>query len=63
MSQFQEVLSVYKIESWCETAIAVPIWENEDLCFGKKYALTSRLGEKGSRFRRRIDVYNRVFDL
>ena len=63
MSQFQEVLSIYKIESWCETAITVPIWENEDLCFGKKYALTSRLGEKGSRFRCRIDVYNRVFDL
>ena len=33
MSQFQEVLSIYKIESWCETAIAVPIWENEDLSF------------------------------
>ena len=43
MLQFQEVLSIYKIEFWCELTIAILIWENVDLCFGKKYTLASRL--------------------
>ena len=27
MLQFQEVLSRYKIEFWCELIIAIPVWE------------------------------------
>ena len=41
MSHFQELLSIYKIEFWCELRI---YWENVDLCFGQKYTLMSRLG-------------------
>ena len=52
MLQFQEVLSIYKIEFWCELTVAILIWENVELCFSQKYTLTSRW----SRFRRRIDV-------
>ena len=48
---------------WCKLTIAIIIWENVDLCFGQKQTMTSRLGGGESRFRRRIDVYNRVFDL
>ena len=47
MLQFQELLSIYKIEFWCEITIAVLIWENVDLCFGQKYTLRSRLGGEG----------------
>ena len=47
MLQFQEVLSIYKIEFWCELTIAILIWENVDLCFGQKYTLASRLGGGG----------------
>ena len=36
MLQFQEVLSIHKIEFWSELTIAVLIWENVDLCFGQK---------------------------
>ena len=56
MLQFPEVLLIYKIEFWCELTIAILIWENVDLCSGQKYTLTYRLGERRSRFRRRIDV-------
>ena len=44
MLQFQEDLSIYKIEFWYEWTIAILIWENVDLCFGQKYTLTSTLG-------------------
>ena len=43
MLQLQEVLSIYKIEFWCEIKIAVLILENVDFCFGQKYTLTSML--------------------
>ena len=56
MLQFQEVLSIYKIEFWCELTIAIFIWENVDLCFRQKYTLTSRIGGWGLGFRRPIDV-------
>ena len=56
MLQFQEVLPIYKIELWCELTIAILIWENVDLCFRQKYALTSWLGGRGSRSRRLVDV-------
>ena len=42
MLQIERVLSLNKIEFWCE--IAIPIWENVDICFGQKHTLTSRLG-------------------
>ena len=45
--QYQEVLSIYKIECWCELTTAILIWGNVDLCFGQKYTLTSRLGGGG----------------
>ena len=47
MLQFQEVLSIYKIEFCCELTIVVIIWENVDLCFGQKYTLTYRLEGRG----------------
>ena len=47
MLHFQEVLSIYKIELWCELTIAILIWENVELYFGQKYTLTSRLGGGG----------------
>ena len=49
MLQFQEGLSIYKIEFWCGLAIAILIWGyiNEDLCFGQKYTLASWLGVLG----------------
>ena len=47
MLQFQELLSIYKIEFWCELTIAILIWENVDLRFGQKYTLTSMLGGEG----------------
>ena len=56
MLQFQEVLSMYKIEFSCELTIAILHWENVDLCFAQKYILTSKLVVRESRFRRRIDV-------
>ena len=56
MLQFQEVLPIYKIELWCELTIAILIWENVDLCFRQKYALTSRLAGTGSRSRCLVDV-------
>ena len=54
MLQFQEVLSIYKIEFWCELTITILIWENVDLCFCKKYIFTSRLdgSGRGSKSRR-----------
>ena len=52
MLQFQEALSIHRMEFWCELTIAKAIWENVNLFFGEKCTLTSR----GSRFRRRIDV-------
>ena len=54
MLQFQEVMSIYKIEFWCELTTAILIWENVDLYFRKKYTLTSRLGGKVSTFRRTL---------
>ena len=36
MLQFQEVLSIYKMEFWCELTIAILIWENVDLCLSQK---------------------------
>ena len=30
MLQFQEVMSIYKTEFWCELTIAVLFWENAD---------------------------------
>ena len=56
MLQFQEVQSIYKIEFWCGITVAVLIWENVDVCFGQKYAWTSRSGgsedlDVGSTFR------------
>ena len=56
MLELEEVLSINKIEFWCELTITVLIWENVDLSFGQEYALTSRLEARRSRFRRRIDV-------
>ena len=47
MLQFQEFLSICKIEFWCELTVVMLIWENVDLCFRQKYILTSRLGEVG----------------
>ena len=44
MLQFQEVVSMCKIEFWCQLTIAILIWENLELCFGQKYTLISRLG-------------------
>ena len=49
MLQFQEVLSIYKIEFWCELTIAVLIvkmWIFV-LIFGQKHTLTSSLGGVG----------------
>ena len=57
MLQFQDVLSIYKVEFWFELTVAILIWENVERCFGQKYIF--RLeggGESGSRFRHRIDV-------
>ena len=47
MLQFQEVLSIYKRELWCELTIAILIWDNVDLCFGEKYTLRSSLEWEG----------------
>ena len=47
MLQFQEFLSIYKIEFWCELTIVMFIWENVDLSFRQKYILASRLGGGG----------------
>ena len=47
MLQFQEFLSVYKIEFWFELKIAMLTQENMgELCFGQKYTVMSRLGGK-----------------
>ena len=62
MLKFQEVLSICKIEFWCEL-ITILFRENVDHCLGQEYTLTSRLGGKGSIFRRQINVQNKVFDL
>ena len=57
MLQFQEVVSMCKIEFWCQLTIAILIWENLELCFGQKYTLISRLGgEWGQDFRCQIDI-------
>ena len=56
MLQFQEVLSIYEIDFWCEMTIAVLIRGNIDLCFGQKDTMKSRLSGRGSEFSRRIDV-------
>ena len=56
MLQFKGVLSIHKTEFWCKLTLAILIWENKGLCFSQKYTLTSRLGGRGSRFRRWIDV-------
>ena len=37
MLQFQDVLSIYKIEFWFELTVAILIWENVERCFGQKY--------------------------
>ena len=47
MLQFQEVLSICKIEYWCELTTAIPVWGNVDLCLGQKYLLKSGLGGEG----------------
>ena len=47
MLQFQEVLSIYKRELWCELTIAILIWDNVDLCFAEKYTLRSSLEWEG----------------
>ena len=43
MLQFQEVLSIYKIEFWCKLTVAILVWENVQLCFSQKYTLMCRL--------------------
>ena len=45
MLQFQEVMSIYKTEFWCELTIAVLFWENAELWFAQKYTLTFTLRE------------------
>ena len=65
MLQFQEVVSMCKIEFWCQLTIAILIWENLELCFGQKYTLISRLGGGGSEVKI-LDVrltFRIVFDL
>lgn len=47
MLQIERVLSLNKIDFWCEIRIAIPIWENVDISFGQKHTLTSRLGGEG----------------
>ena len=47
MLQFQEVLSICKIEYWSELTTAIPIWGNVDLCLGQKCLLKSGLGGEG----------------
>ena len=56
MLSFQEVLSAYKIEFWCELTLDILNWGNVDPFFRQKYLLTCRLGERELRSRRRIDV-------
>ena len=70
MLQFQEVLSIYKIELWCELTIAILIWENVDLCFGEKYTLRSSLEweggqdlDVGSMFRKEFSICEWPFNL
>ena len=41
--QSQEIISIYKMEFWCESTIAILISENVDFCFSQKYTLTSSL--------------------
>ena len=36
MLQSQEILSIHKIEFWCELTMTVLIWEILDLCFCSK---------------------------
>ena len=55
MLQFEEVLSIYEIDFWCELTIAVLIRGIIDLCFGQKYTMESRLSGRGSGVSRRID--------
>ena len=43
MLQYQEVLSIYKIEFWWELTVAIPVWENVQLCFSQKYTLMCSL--------------------
>ena len=43
MLQYQEVLSIYKIEFWCELTVAILVWENVQLCFSQKYTLMCSL--------------------
>ena len=63
MLQFQEVMSIYKTEFWCELTIAVLFWENADSLKNTHWHL--RYGRvrgweggcwRTSRFRRQIDV-------
>ena len=56
MLSFQEVLSAYKIEFWCELTLDILNWGNVDPFFRQKYLLTCSLGERELRSRRRIDV-------
>ena len=56
MLQFQEILSIYKIEFSCEVTMAILIWKTVDLCFGQKYTLSFRLGVEGGGVGQDLDV-------
>ena len=47
MLQFQDVLSIYKIEFWFELTVAIFIWENVERCFSQKYIFTLERGGEG----------------
>ena len=54
MLQFQDVLSIYKIEFWFELTVAILIWENVERCFGQKYIF--RLEGGGGRVGQDLDI-------
>ena len=44
MNYWEEVLSIYKIEFWCELTIATTYLGKCGSLFGQKYTLISRFG-------------------
>ena len=56
MLQFQDVLSIYKIEFWFELTVAIFIWESVERCFSQKYIFTLERGGGGGRGGQDLDM-------